>query len=523
MNVIRLSKSKFLSGLQCPKRLYLEVYSPELATPPDPWRQAMLDKGKLLGELARARFPGGVLVECTYRRPAEALSKTAALVADPSVPAIFEGAFEYDRVLVRVDVLQRSPSHAASQANRGAEPRKTNSGDLSTEARSASEGGWKLIEVKSSSRAKEEHLADLAIQAHVLRGAGIELDGCALMHVNTNYTYRGGEVELDQLFAVEDLTEELRGREEQVPGRVAEMKDLLASRRTPAIEPGDHCRTPYECPFWAYCTKDKSDRWVYHLPGGDRLPRDLVAQGIQTIDDIPALTGLTPVQHRVKNNVEWVSPRLRQVLQTVRYPVHHLDFETVMPAVPRFEGTRPYQAIPTQWSNHIEHENGAVRHDEYLCGELKDPREEWIRTLMQSLGAEGSICVYSGYERGILERVADTLPNLRGEINAVIDRLWDLLAVLREHYYHPGFKGSYSIKSVLPALVPDLGYTDLEIQDGGTAAHLYERMLFHETDWVERARLRDALLSYCQRDSLAMLEIRRALLGRSGDAKPGSH
>lgn len=495
---MRLSKSKFLSGLQCHKRLYLEVYSPELATPPDARRQAMLDKGKQVGELARQRFPGGVLVESDFRHPREALQATAGLVDDPSVPAIFEGAFEHDQVLVRVDVLQRIPPHAANIA------------DLSAEARAASEGGWRLVEVKSSTRPKEEHLADLAIQAHTLRGAGIELAGCALMHVNTEYVYRG-KVDLDKLFALEDLSAEVLDREAQILGRLAEMKAVLASGRVPTIEPGEHCRIPYECPFWAYCTKDKSDRWVYQLPGGDKLARELISRGIQTIDEIPATIGLSPAQRRVKDNVEWVGPRLRHALERVRYPVHHLDFETFMPAVPRFEGTRPYQAVPVQWSNHREDRDGTIIHDEYLCGELKDPREELVAKLLQSLGTEGSICVYSGYERAVLEQLREALPGLRKEIGAVIHRLWDLLEVIREHYYHPRFKGSYSIKSVLPALVPDLAYQDLEIQDGGTAAHLFERMLCHETDWVEQACLRDALLAYCKRDSLAMLEIRRAL------------
>ena len=127
--------------------------------------------------------------------------------------------------------------------------------------------------------------------------------------------------------------------------------------------------------------------------------QQLVSQGIETIDDIPAAFKLTPVQHRVKENVEWVSPRLKTALRSVRYPVHHLDFETFMPAIPKFPTTRPYQAIPTQWSNHIEVDNGEVRHEEYLCMEAKDPREDLAVALLESVGQEGSICVYSGYER----------------------------------------------------------------------------------------------------------------------------
>lgn len=241
----------------------------------------------------------------------------------------------------------------------------------------------------------------------------------------------------------------------------------------------------------------------------------LSGRGVETIDEIPPTFPLTAVQRRMKDNVEWISPRLKTALQVVRYPVHHLDFETFMPAVPRFPTTRPYQAIPTQWSNHIEIESGQVRHAEYLCTEFKDPREELAVALLGSLGKEGSICVYSGYERTMLERLADNLPTLRQDLRLVIRRLWDILPVIRDHYYHPEFRGSFSIKAVLPVLVPELSYGDLEIQEGSLAGRFYDRMVFQETDWVERVRIQEALRKYCERDTLAMVEIRKVLLAKA--------
>ncbi len=483
----RLSKSKFLSGLQCRKRLYFEVHAPDLASPPDASRQARLDAGTAVGDLARQRFPGGVLVEIDYRRPTEALQRTAQLVQDATVPAIFEGAFQADGVLIRVDILQRAAD---------------------------AEGTWRLVEVKSSTRAKEVHLPDLAIQAHVLENAGIKLGGVALMYLNTDYIYKGGALDLEKLFVIQDLSREGEAYRTQVPARLAEMKGTVSSPHAPAIEPGSHCWAPYECPFWDHCTQDKPDRWIYHLPGDGRVADEFVAQGLQTIDDIPADARLNVMQQRVKNNVEWVGPGLKRALKSVRHPVHHVDFETYMPAIPRYKGTRPYQAIPVQWSNHVESADGEVRQDEFLCREATDPREDLARAFLESVGLEGSICVYSPFERSVLEQLAQDVSTLRDDLKAVIRRLWDLLAVLREHYYHPAFNGSYSIKTVVPALVPDLAYGDLDIQEGATAAHLYERMVFQETDWVEQARIREALLAYCRRDTLAMLEIRRALLSR---------
>jgi hypothetical protein len=489
-SLVRLSKSKFLAGLQCPKRLYLEVHHPELATEPDEQTQAILDMGTLVGELARQRFPGGVLVEADHRHAKDALRRTAELLADPSVPAIFEGAIEYEDVLVRVDILERIAGPDGASA-------------------------WRLIEVKSSTRVKDVHVDDLAIQSYVLRGAGLTVSGACLMHVNTQYVYDGGDLDLEMFFTVGNVTERILGVLADVPGRLQAMRATLATPAPPAIEPDGHCHTPYECPFWTHCTEQKPARWIYFLPGGDRTFRHLAARGIITIDEIPSDARLTVVQRRVKDNVEWVSSGLKSVLTTVRYPVHHLDFETFMPAIPRFPQTRPYQPIPTQWSNHVETEDGTVVHHEYLCGDPKDPREELAVALLESVGREGTVCVYSSFERHILESLVDAVPSLKRELEVVMARLWDLHQIIKDHYYHPAFQGSYSIKAVLPALVPSLDYGDLAIQDGGVAALHYYRMVFEETDLVERARISEALLKYCARDTQAMLELRRVLLEKA--------
>jgi predicted RecB family nuclease len=484
---IRLSKSKFLSGLQCHKRLYLEIHDPALATQPDGVTQGILDMGTEVGELARRRIPGGILVDVGHRHAAEALKRTQELVNDPTVPAIFEGAFVHEQVFIRVDVLERVCS--------------AEDGSVS----------WRLIEVKSSTRVKEVHIDDLAVQAYVLAGAGITLVGTCLMHINTQYVYDGKTLDLNQLFAVHDLSEHVAARRTKVVTRLAEMKAMLVLSTPPVVEPSGHCQTPYECPFWDFCTKEKPSRWIFHLPGGAQTFQSLAKLGVTTIDDIPAGFHLSINQRRMRDNVEWVSARLKATLETVRYPVHHLDFETFMPAIPKFPQTRPYQTIPTQWSNHVEFDNGAVTHAEYLCLDPKDPREELVIELLESLGQEGSICVYSGYEGAILERLADLFPAVRSDLQRVMARLWDLFPVIRDHYYHPAFEGSYSIKAVLPAVVPSLGYGDLDIQEGGMAAQVYHHMVFDETDLMEKARLMESLLHYCERDTLAMLELRRAL------------
>jgi len=483
----RLSKSKFLSGLQCHKRLYLEIHQPQLATPPDPGTQAILDMGTELGELARRRFAGGVLVTAGFRQREAALAQTAALLQDPTVPAIFEAALQHDGVLVRVDILER----------------------VSTE--NGEQRAWRLIEVKSSTRVKDVHLADLAIQSQVLLGSGLTLAATCLMHIDTGYFYGGGEVDLTALFAIEDLSEVVATRRQEVPTQLAAMKAALLESVPPNIEPDHHCQSPYECPFWAYCTKEKPARWIYHLPGAKQAVSRLVQQGITTIDEIPEGTNLSLAQRRVKDNVEWISPKLESVLRSVEYPVHHLDFETVMLAVPRFVSTRPYQSIPVQWSNHIEQESGELVHQEFLHGEATEPRKRWAEALIESLGEKGSIVVYSAYEEAMMKQLVEAFPEFRSAFKTILKRLWDLHPVIKEHYYHPAFQGSYSIKSVLPAMLPSMGYDDLAIREGGQAASEYYRMVFVETDWIERSTIREALVQYCARDTMAMVELRRAL------------
>ncbi|MGB0911718.1 MAG: DUF2779 domain-containing protein, partial [Nitrospirales bacterium] len=363
---IRLSKSRFLSGLQCSKRLYLEIHAPELAGVVDPVRRAIMDMGTEIGEIARKRFPQGRLVQASYRQTSAALRQTEEFVQDPATVAIFEGAFEFQGTLVRVDVLERVDDQS-----------------------------WKLIEVKSTAKVKTIHLHDLAVQSEVLLGAGISLVGSSLMHLNTRYVYEGGPLDLDALFTIADVTDAVRERASNVTEQLTEMRGMLSESAPPTIAPDGHCHSPYECPFWENCTRDKPTRWIYSLPGSRQTFRDLQAKGIETIDDIPEDFHLSILQQRMKDNVEWMSSEFPTILRTVEYPIHHLDFEMFMPAIPPYPGTRPYRPIPIQWSNHIEHEDGTVEHESYLCRDPKDPREEIAHSILKTVREAGTICVYS--------------------------------------------------------------------------------------------------------------------------------
>ena len=236
--------------------------------------------------------------------------------------------------------------------------------------------------------------------------------------------------------------------------------------------------------------------------------------GIESITDIPDDADLTALQARVCDSVcngkPYATNELAGALKEPKFPIHHLDFETFMLAVPRYIGTRPYQTLPFQWSNHIQSRNGTVRHEEYLCREDEDPRQEFAETLLATLGEKGSICIYTTYEVRIIRELAEALPKLRRRLQALEDRVWDLKAVIKDHYYHPDFHGSFSLKAVLRAVVPSMSYDSLAIQDGNAAsrAHL-EAILTDDAD--RRRELQDGLLEYCGQDTVAMVKLREAL------------
>jgi len=261
------------------------------------------------------------------------------------------------------------------------------------------------------------------------------------------------------------------------------------------------------------------EHWIMDLSGiSERKLAELAAMGVRDIRDVPDSFPLSELQDRirrcVKNNTEYCSGELRGELEQVVYPVHFLDFETLGFAVPRYAGTRPYQAVPFQWSDHVLHENGELEHREYLCQEDRDPREEFASSLLRALGKERSIVTYTTYEEGIIKGLAEWLPQYRDQLLATLGRVVDLYAIIRKNYYHPGFHGSFSLKSVVPVLLPEMNYENLAIQEGEQAGLEYLRMINPSTSAEERARIKAALLAYCGQDTLAMLKIREELLRR---------
>jgi hypothetical protein len=305
-----LSKSRFLAGLQCPLRLWHQCYNRDLASEISPVQQAVFDTGHEVGRLATKLYPEGILIEEDHFHHKEAVKSTLKAIEDPNIPAIYEAGFIHDRVRVRVDILER-----------------------------INDGKWNLIEVKSSTSEKDIYLPDVAVQCHVLKGSGIDVDRVILMHINNQYVYDGNNPSLEQLFSSTDMTQEALEYQNQIPSLIAGFNDMLAKPEEPAIRPGRHCKNPYECEFWEYCTKDMPEHWVMELSGiTQKKLNDLKAMGVNDIRDIPPSFSLSAVQERIRScvahNKDYISQELKDELLDVEYPVHFLDFETIGTAVP---------------------------------------------------------------------------------------------------------------------------------------------------------------------------------------------
>ena len=492
--VLTLSKSRFMAGLQCLKRLYLETYARHLADERDPASQAVLDSGTRVGELARQRFPDGVLIDERYDQHAQAVESTAKAMQDESIPSLYEAAFTFEGIRTRVDVLVRND-----------------------------DGAYDLVEVKSSTSAKAEHISDAAIQVYVLEGSGVSVSKAFVMHIDSSYVYAGGPYDLDSLFRLQDVTGPVRSYVTSLPTRLNPMWEALAEDDAPPIEIGAHCTRPYRCSFYGLCHADLPEHYVEQLPGARfSLIHQLRSLGILDIGDIPeGFAGLTRLHQRVRRAVAdglpYVDDGLARAIDALAYPLQFLDFETFNPGLPAYPMTRPYQVIPFQWSLHVLDAAGDLSHRAFLHAGEDDPREAFASSLLDTVALEGGILVYSSYEKSITQRLAESLPGYRDALLALSERYVDLLKIVRANYYHPEFRGSFSLKAVLPALVPDLTYGDLEIREGNVASLYFARMIDPKVSEAEREMLRQALLAYCERDTLAMVRVLEALRAAGGE------
>jgi predicted RecB family nuclease len=478
-----LNKSLFIAGVQCLKRLHLLVHQPELAAKVDAAAESILEQGHLVGMLARRLFPGGVAVN--EDNIDLAIRATRELITNPDVPAIFEGTFEHGGVLVRADILHRRR-----------------------------DGRWRLIEVKSTTEVKDHHRDDVAIQYRVLSRSGADVASICLAHINRNYIYPGADIDVWRFFRIKNLTRRVKSLQPKLTFHLCSEFTVLNMSNAPDITPGGHCTDPITCEFFDHCNPPRPNDHIAFLPRiHASVIEELDAIGVDSIMDIPDAFELSEIQRRAATCVQTGEPwfhrdGLAEKLATLRYPIAYLDFESLNPAIPRFSGMHPFDHICFQFSLHTQSQPGsAPEHYEFLADDANDPRREFISLLCSVLGDSGNIVVYSSFESQRLSELASWFPEFADRINAIQTRLFDLLPTVREHTYHPAYAGSYSIKAVLPALVPEMSYQGMEIANGQDAGLAWESLLRAALSFDERQRIEKALLDYCALDTLAMVRL----------------
>ena len=479
---MHLSKSQYMKGLQCPKALWLFKNRKDLATEPDQRRQNLFATGHRVGDLAKQLFPGGSEVPYRQSDYQGMIDETAHLVQSENV--IYEGSFSSNGVFVRADILVKN-------------------GDA-----------WDIYEVKATASTKAAHKPDVAIQWYVI-GQHLPLNKAYLVHLNTSYV-RTGDLDIQSLFIMDDVTEAVQDEQVAIEDNLDSLNTVLEGGE-PAISIGTHCNNPYECDFLAYCWQDvpyPSVLDLCRLNGNKKF--EYYHKGIVTYEDARNHIDLNAVQTLQVNTAlsresHINTEAINDYLSDINYPINFLDFETFQDAIPRFDGQSPYKNIPFQYSLHILHENGELEHKEYLADETEDPRLRLTRQLLEDLTDEGTIFAFhQSFEIGVINGLARHLDQYAAKLTALVGRFKDLEVPFNKlMYYHPDFHGSFSIKSVLPALFPrdpELDYKNLNIQSGDVAMNIFPHL--HEVDDPDqKAALRESLLAYCRLDTLAMVRI----------------
>jgi uncharacterized protein DUF2779 len=448
---MRINKSKFVAGCQCLKRLHLQVHQPELAADPSGAAEAITEQGREVGMLARKLFPGGIEVDGSAGLN-QAIRTTRQLLANPKIPAIFEGAFEYEGIIIKTDILHR---------------RKENV--------------WRLVEVKSSSELKDHYVQDVAIQKYVLSGSGLKVASVWLAHINRAYVLTGTAVDPRQLFSFRDLSQRAQNFQPELILRLRSQFHILAMPEAPDVPTGLHCINSVVCEFFNHCNTPKPHDHIGYLPRLHASAMEkLEAMGVQSVQDIPADFELSQIQRRacaaIQTGQPWFSSDLKKEFEALKYPLYFMDFETINLAIPRFSGMRPYDHLPFQWSVHLQRQpGGKPEHFEFLAMDNGDLRTPFISSLYEALGdGNGTIVVYNEqFESQRLWELASWLPAYTDPIRVIQRRLWDLLPVVRNHVYHPAFGGSFSLKAVLPALLPDMTYEGMEVPDGQVVSRFF--------------------------------------------------
>ena len=468
-----LSKSKYLIGLQCPKHLWLSVHDPSRIPEPDESTQYRFSQGHLVGELAKKVFLKGIDV------PVEDFSKNLKLSKEflSKRKPLFEAAFMFENLYSRADILNP-----------------------------VNKDEWDIIEVKSGTSVKEPNVDDVTFQNYCYTKSGLKIRKCILMHINNEFV-KNGKIDPNKLFTQTEISDEVK----ETDVKVSEMLKIMNLKECPSCLIGVHSIKPYECPLKDECWSSLPDDNIFDLYSGGKKCFDLYEKGIESIADIPddyKLSSNQSIQKECSSGkVHIEKSKIKEFLSTLIYPLHYLDFETYSTTIPLYDGLKPYQAIPFQFSLHVDSKK-SVKHHSFLST-LGDSRLEFLKALKAVIGPTGSIVAYNqSFEKNILKSLSVMYPSYKNWVDSILDRFVDLLIPFRKfYYYNPKQKGSASIKYVLPAITGK-DYSGLGIADGETASLEYMNMIHGPKQTKEEImKIREDLENYCKLDTEGMVWI----------------
>ena len=491
-----LSKSKYVKGLQCPKMLWMDKNMPEQFDE-SVQNEAIMQTGNEVGDLAMGYYGDYVEIPFDHNNFEGMASQTqehlAAATAGTGAPNICEATFIYEGNLCMVDILRVEPD------------------------------GVHIVEVKATNSLKDYHVDDASYQCWLLQQCGLNVKSVGLMHLNRDYV-RQGELDIQELFVVEDITEEVDHLLPLVEARIAHIYEVMNAPEEPERSIGLHCKNPHPCGYRAWCQRIYPQPSVLDLCS-IRMDKalDLISMGVVTFEDVVnAGTDLNVRQMQQVlcevNNIETHVDKeaIQDFLDGLRFPLYFLDFETMQAAIPPFDGLHPWQQVPTQYSLHILRENGTLEHREFLAPEGADPRRAVAEHLCADIPRGAcTLAYYMSFERGRIDELAQAFPDLAAHLYSISDGMADLYVPFAQGaYYNRAQGGSNSIKYVLPALFPNdpsLDYHALEgVHNGTDAMNAYADLVNHTPE--ERAQIREQLLRYCELDTLAMVRIYEKLV-----------
>ena len=482
---MRLTKSQYMLAKQCPKAIWLHKNNPE-AVERDVNNEGLYETGRIVGEYAQMLFPGGVLVQFAGDAQ-KAVVETRKLI-EQGVHTIYEAAFSYEDCFAMCDILCWTRN------------------------------GWEIYEVKSSTELKPEYIQDVLFQYYILSSLRMDIAKVNIVYINNQYE-RNGKLKPEELFKIEDVTTEVKTLSENILSELRDIISILAEQDEPNLGIGEYCLKPYECACKGYCWSHIPEDSVFSLSRvKTSLKFSLYKQGVITFEEIAASGARLSSQAAEIQIRSYISGEdilnkegIRDFLNTIYFPLYFLDFETFQQPIPMFDGLKPYEQIPSQYSLHYLEKDGAeLKHKEFLAKEGKDPRRELGERLVNDIPKDVCVMAYNmQFEKSVIVRLAQQFKDLHDHLMNIHENMVDLMVPFqKKHCYMKEMKGSYSIKHVLPALFPDdgeLDYKRLNISNGSVAMQAFAYL--HLKEPKEIGQIRKDLLEYCKLDTLAMVRV----------------